>query len=87
MVWRCVDCDRTYDRPPETCSCGSAAVEPDDGEPGERFSLVAVRRRLLSPGDADRSLVRDDSRVALAFRLIVLVSILTVATAAIVLLI
>lgn len=87
MTWRCADCDRTYDRPPETCRCGSAAVEPDDGDgPADRFSLPGLRRRLLAPGDADRSLVRDEGRVALAFRVLLFVS-LVVATVAVVLLV
>ena len=88
MTWRCADCDRTYDRPPETCRCGSAAVEPDDGDgPADRFSLPGLRRRLLAPGDADRSLVRDEGRVALAFRVLLFVSLLIAVTVAVLLLV
>ena len=88
MTWRCADCDRTYDRPPETCRCGSAAVEPDDGDGhADRFSLPALRRRLLAPGDADRSLVRDEGRVALVFRVLLFVSLLVVVTVAVLLLV
>ena len=88
MTWRCADCGRTYDRPPETCRCGSAAVGPDAGDDAhDRFSLVAVRRRLLAPGDADRSLVRDEGRVALAFRALLFVSLVVVATVAVVILV
>jgi hypothetical protein len=88
VTWRCADCDRTYDRPPETCRCGSAAVEPDDGDgPADRFSLPGLRRRLLAPGDADRSLVRDEGRVALAFRVLLFVSLLVVTMVAVLLLV
>jgi len=81
VSWRCADCGRTYDRPPGRCSCGSAAVEPDDGDGAGRFSLGAVWRRLLAPGEADRSLVRGDSRVALAFRVLVVGSLLALLAA------
>lgn len=78
VSWCCADCGRSYDDPPETCACGSAAVEPDDGsadgEAEDRFSLLAVRRRLLEPGTADRSLVSDDPRIALAFRVLLALS-------------
>ena len=77
MEWRCRECGRRYDRPPETCACGSADVGPD--EPGDcrsRFSLFALRERLVDPMNADRSLVRDESYVALAFRVLVAASIL-----------
>jgi hypothetical protein len=80
--WRCADCDRTYDRPLETCRCGSAAVHPDDGERTGRYSLLAIRRRLIDPGSADRSLVGDDRRITVVFRAVLVVSLLTVAAAA-----
>lgn len=72
MEWRCRECGRTYDEPPEACACGSADVGPrDDVEAGrDRYSLLALRERLLDPRNADRSLVRDEPYVALAFRLL-----------------
>lgn len=70
MEWRCRDCERTYHEPPEACVCGSANVEPDDGDGDGRFSLLALRRRLLEPERADRSLVRDEPYVSLAFRVL-----------------
>lgn len=77
MAWRCRECGRTYDEPPETCTCGSASIGPDDGEGGRsRFSLLALRQRLLDPGNADRSLVRDEPYVALAFRVLVVAALL-----------
>lgn len=70
MKWRCEDCDRTYDEPPETCVCGSPNVVPDEGKERSRYSLLAVRKRLLDPKNADRSLVRDEPYVSLAFRIL-----------------
>ena len=70
MEWRCADCGRTHDEPPEQCVCGSANVEPAAGNEG-RYSLLGVRRRLLSPSDADRSLVREEPYVTLLFRAVV----------------
>lgn len=73
MTWRCGECGRTHDDPPETCVCGSADVGPDAGDDGEssRLSLLALRQRLLDPRNADRSLVREEPYVALAFRVLV----------------
>ena len=70
MEWRCADCGRVHDDPPERCACGSADVEPAAGDDG-RASLLAVRRRLLSPADADRSLIREEPYVRLLFRAVV----------------
>ncbi len=69
MEWRCADCGRVHDDPPERCACGSANVEPAGGD--GRYSLLAVRRRLLSPADADRSLAREEPYVTLLFRVVV----------------
>lgn len=93
MSWRCADCGRTHDDPPETCACGSPDIQPIDGDASgtdigdDRFSLVAVRRRLLDPAEADRSLVRDDPRVAFVFRALVLVSLVVLFVVAVVLLV
>lgn len=88
MRWRCVECGRTHDQPPETCACGSANVEPaDDNAEDDRFSLLAVRRRLLDPDSANRSLVRNDPRVAFAFRALLLVSLVALVVLAVVLLV
>ena len=70
MEWRCPDCGRTHDEPPEQCVCGSANVEPAAGDEG-RYSLLGVRRRLLSPSNADRSLIREEPYVRLLFRAVV----------------
>lgn len=71
MAWRCADCDRTYDEPPETCVCGSARVDPDDeGDADGPYSLLALRERLFTPQDADRSLVRDEPYVTILFRVL-----------------
>lgn len=74
MEWRCRECDRTYDTPPESCACGSSNVGPDDGARRDRYSLLALRRRLLDPSGADRSLVRREPYVAWAFRVLVAVA-------------
>lgn len=70
MEWRCAECGRNHDEPPETCVCGSADVEPRDAPDDGRYSLLELRRRLLEPADADRSLVRDEPYVTVAFRVI-----------------
>ncbi|WP_336133404.1 hypothetical protein [Natronomonas amylolytica] len=77
MKWRCGDCDRVYDEPPETCVCGSANLNPAADEDGgrSRYSLLALRERLLDPKNADRSLVRDEPYVSLAFRVLVAVAV------------
>lgn len=79
MTWRCRECGRTYHEPPEACVCGSPEVDPDDGRRADdRFSLLAIRQRLLDPGSADRSLVRDEPYVALAFRVLLAAAVLVV---------
>jgi|GEM_PF-2704084 hypothetical protein len=75
MKWRCAECERVYDNPPGTCVCGAANVTPDDGEDG-RYSLSALRERLLDPQSSDRSLVRDEPYVAVAFRLLLALALL-----------
>lgn len=89
MEWRCRECGRTHDESPETCVCGSADVGPreevDDGR--DWYSLLAVRERLLDPGNADRSLVRDEPYVALAFRLLLAAAVLATVLIALVLLV
>lgn len=87
MGWRCRECDRTYEDPPETCRCGSTDVEPDDGTRESRYSLLAVRRRLLDPAEADRSLVRGDRRISLVFRALFAVSLLALVLLAVTLLV
>lgn len=75
MEWRCTECGRTHDEPPEICVCGSANLEPrDDGGAG-RFSLLELRKRLLEPADADRSLVRDEPYVTVAFRILLVLAV------------
>lgn len=73
MKWRCAECERVYDETPDTCVCGSANVNPDEGD-DSRYSLSALRERLLDPQASDRSLVRDEPYVAVAFRVILLVA-------------
>jgi hypothetical protein len=75
VKWRCGDCDRTYDEPPETCVCGSANVVPDEEDGRSHYSLLALRERLLDPKNADRSLVRDEPYVSLAFRILLAVAV------------
>ena len=88
MEWRCRECGRRYDRPPETCACGSADVGPDEaGDGRSRFSLLALRDRLVDPMNADRSLVREESSVSLAFRVLLAASVLGIALLALVLLV
>ncbi|PSQ11934.1 hypothetical protein BRC99_05880 [Halobacteriales archaeon QS_7_69_60] len=82
MKWRCADCGRVHDDPPERCACGSADVEPAAGDDG-RFSPLAVRRRLLSPADADRSLTREEPYVALLFRAVVALAVVALLVAAV----
>jgi hypothetical protein len=71
MEWRCAECGCTYDEAPEVCACGSANLEPVelDADPA-RVSGAALRERALSPNDADRSLVREEPYVSVAFRLV-----------------
>jgi hypothetical protein len=78
--WRCGDCDRTYDEPPETCVCGSANLNPtaDEEDGRSHYSLLALRERLLDPKNADRSLVRDEPYVSLAFRILLAVAVFLV---------
>lgn len=78
MEWRCRECGRTHDEPPEACACGSADVGPHEDVDGrrDRYSLLALRERLLDPWNADRSLVHDEPYVALAFRLLLAVAVL-----------
>lgn len=85
MKWRCGDCDRTYDEPPETCVCGSANLNPAADEDGgrSRYSLLAFRERLLDPKNADRSLVRDEPYVSLAFRVLLAVAVFCILLVAI----
>ena len=75
MEWRCADCGRVHDEPPERCACGSSNVEPATGDE-DRHSLLGVRRRLLSPSDADRSLVRREPYVTLLFWALVALALL-----------
>lgn len=77
MKWRCGDCDRVYDEPPETCVCGSANVNPasDEDEGRSRYSLLAARERLLGHENSDRSLVREEPYVSLAFRVLLAVAV------------
>lgn len=77
MKWRCGDCDRAYDEPPETCVCGSSNLNPvtDEDDGRSHYSLLAVRERLFDPKNADRSLVRDEPYVSLAFRVLLAVAV------------
>ena len=86
MEWRCADCGRAHDEPPEQCACGSSNVEPATDE-ADRYSLLGVRRRLLSPLDADRSLVRNEPYVTLLFRAVVALTLLVLLAAAVVVLV
>ena len=86
MEWRCADCGRAHDEPPEQCACGSSNVEPATDE-ADRYSLLGVRRRLLSPLEADRSLVRDEPYVTLLFRAVVALTLLVLLAALLVVLV
>ena len=86
MEWRCADCGRVHDEPPEQCACGSSNVEPATDE-ADRYSLLGVHRRLLSPLDADRSLVRDEPYVTLLFRAVVALTLLVLLAALLVVLV
>ena len=79
MEWRCTECGQAYDEDPGVCACGSVALEPTDGSEPSRFSLSAVRERLLNPKRADRSLVREEPYVDFVFRVVVAVLLLIVA--------
>ncbi|MFQ3320070.1 MAG: hypothetical protein ACI8UR_002207 [Natronomonas sp.] len=72
MEWRCAECGRSHDEPPETCVCGSSNVEPADeaDTDADRYSLLSFRKRLLNPREADRSLIRDEPYVTFVFRLL-----------------
>jgi hypothetical protein len=79
VKWRCGDCDRTYEEPPETCVCGSANLNPTtDEDDRSHYSLLALRERLLDPKNADRSLIRDEPYVSLAFRILLAVAVFCV---------
>lgn len=89
MEWRCRECGRTYDDPPETCACGSADVGPREGRDASesRFSLLALRERVVDPENADRSLVGEERYVALAFRILLAATVVGVLLAALTLLV
>jgi hypothetical protein len=70
VKWRCAECSQVYDEAPETCVCGSSNVNPDDGGKS-RFSPAALRERLVDPQSSNRSLVREEPFIALAFRFVV----------------
>lgn len=78
MEWACEHCGRTYDEPPadDCVSCGHTAVAPADGT--ERDPVVAylgrVRRALLDPRSLDTDLASGGPAVAVAFRLVLAVS-------------
>jgi len=86
VKWRCADCGRVHDEPPARCACDSANVEPETDHDGGH-SLLALRQRLLSPGDADRSLVREQPYVALLFRVLVGVAVLALVATVVLLLV
>lgn len=75
MEWRCAECDRIHDEPPEVCVCGSANLEPRENGGSTRFSLLEIRKRLVDPADAERSLVRDEPYVSIAFRILLLLAV------------
>ena len=89
MTWRCRECGRTYQEPPEACVCGSADLDPEDGEGSAdgRFSLLAIRQRLHDPRNADRSLVREEPYVATAFRVLLGIAVVVLVLLAIALLV
>ena len=75
----CTDCERTYDEVPEECRvCGNEAVVPADEFQRSRLDRVLAHARgaLTDPASVDRSLVRPESGVDLAFRLLVLATVL-----------
>jgi hypothetical protein len=77
--WVCTECDRTYHEVPDACRvCGNEAVIPADEHRSGRLGalLENARRRLTDPLSVDRSLVRPESGVDLAFRLLVLGAVL-----------
>lgn len=87
MEWHCRECGRAYHDPPEVCVCGSSDVGPRDDEGGRsRYSPLAIRERLLDPKNADRSLVRNEPYLSLAFRVLLTAAVLATVLLLIVLL-
>lgn len=78
MEWVCTECERTYHEAPEACGvCGNAAVVPADEYQQSRLDRLLAHARgvLTDPSSVDRSLVRPESGVDLAFRLLVLAAV------------
>lgn len=79
MDWVCTECERTYHEVPEECQvCGNEAVVPAEEFERSRLDRVLANARgaLTDPGSIDRSLVRPESGIDLAFRLLVLATVL-----------
>jgi len=77
--WVCTECERTYHEVPDACRvCGNETVVPaDEYRPGRLDALLEnARGALTDPASVDRSLVRPESGVDLAFRLLVLGAVL-----------
>jgi hypothetical protein len=76
--WVCTECERTYHEAPDACSvCGNGTVVPADEHRVGRLDrlLRNARGALTDPSSVDRSLVRPESGVDLAFRLLVLAAV------------
>lgn len=79
MDWVCTECERTYHELPEECRlCGNEAVVPAEAFRRSRLdrALDTARGALTDPASIDRSLVRPESGIDLAFRLLVLATVL-----------
>lgn len=82
MDWVCTECERTYHEAPEECRvCGNEAVVPAEELQRGRLdrAIANARGALTDPASLDRSLVRPESGVDLAFRLLVVATVLLAA--------
>jgi len=80
--WVCTECERTYHDVPDECRiCGNEAVVPAEEFQRSRLDRVLANARgaLTDPASLDRSLVRPESGIDLAFRLLVVATVLLAA--------
>lgn len=75
MSWVCTNCRKEYaDAPADVCAtCGSAAVVPADSEEDRPFETA---RRALESDSPEGGLLNTSPLVGLAFRLVVVATLL-----------
>ncbi|WP_246982150.1 hypothetical protein [Halorientalis marina] len=79
MRWECRECGRVHDHDPGVCVCGSAD-QRQRTPPDDRGTVEQARRMLLDP--SERQLVSDGPLVSLAFRVVVVLTLLVLVVVA-----